>query len=554
MMTEMHPAEGFEEKIRYDFRNPFRYTPSESVIAAARKVISHIDSDTALKTAFGQGKMLGVLTVEDDGGRKGFLAAYSGRADGVSCDGYFVPPVYDTETPDGYFKAREAEISAINERIRDIENSAGYVSASENLHETIMRDRKETEDFAVMCSSKKAERKLRRETWISPMEKEAMDRESMFLKAEMKRRKAAAAAREAEAMAIMTPFLEEIRSLKNLRQSMSEKLQDWLFSQYTVSNALGERRTIKDIFKAKGLVPPGGTGECAAPKLLQFAYLHGLKPLSMGEFWYGRSPAEEIRSSGRFYPSCSRKCGPLLEFMMQGLEISDTDGVYGKIRLIFKGQELCAVYKPAGIPSVPGKDGRKSLTEYLSDGECEGCAKGSYYPVHRLDMDTKGIMLFATTPAMQKAMQEMFASRSVKKTYIATLGCRTSAASHRKGEKGLISIPLAPDPDDRPRQKADFDNGKPTETLYEIIDTDENGGMLVKFSPFTGRTHQLRVHSAHPKGLGTPISGDLLYGGEENPDGLQLTATGIEFTHPFTGEHMHFTIEAASTGESLSDQ
>ena len=157
-MTEIHPAEGFEEKIRYDFRNPFRYTPSESVIAAACKVISHIDSDPALKTAFGQGKMLGVLTVEDDEGRKGFLAAYSGRADGVSCNGYFVPPVYDTENPDGYFKAREAEISAINERIRDIENSAEYVSASENLHETIMRNRKETEDFAAMNSDFKEDK------------------------------------------------------------------------------------------------------------------------------------------------------------------------------------------------------------------------------------------------------------------------------------------------------------------------------------------------------------------------------------------------------------
>ena len=353
----IHGMEDFGGSLCPDFRNPFRYVPSEAVKFAARLVIAHIESSGSLRRAFSEGKMLGVLTVSDPDGNCGFLAAFSGNVCGAH-DGYFVPPIFDTNDPAGHFRQEEKRISLINYEIAALESSPEFVQSKAGLSRLVEEHRAEIERFASVCADRKKERDLRRLSGITAEEEASLIRESQFLKAEMRRMKAAFALSEKEFQHGLLRHETEIAGLKRKRQKMSEDLQEWLFRQYVVYNALGERMSIHDIFREKGLVPPAGTGECAAPKLLQYAYAHGLTPLSMGEFWYGKSPSDEIRKSGNFYPSCSGKCGPLLGFMTKGLEIvGERQAGLDRVRIIYSDPWLIAAWKPSGMPSVPGKDG-----------------------------------------------------------------------------------------------------------------------------------------------------------------------------------------------------
>ena len=330
----------------------------------------------------------------------------------------------------------------------------------------------------------------------------------------------------------------EISTLKTLRKQMSNELQDWIFNHYIVSNALGENRTILEVFAERGLVPPGGTGDCAAPKLLQYAYRNGLKPLAMGEFWYGASPSNEVRDHGKFYPSCTGKCGPLLAFMLQGLDVEsnpldkeDTE----KERIIFEDDDIIVVEKPSGMLAVPGRTLKKSLLERLRSRN----GSDNIFSCHRLDMDTSGLMVFAKGVENQAAIQQQFEKREVSKTYIARLIAPAEAEPLPSG--GRIILPLMLDYYDRPRQMVDFEQGKQAVTDWELLRTLPDGRSDVRFTPLTGRTHQLRVHSAHKSGLGRPIQGDSLYGGGEGR--LCLHAASLEFTHPRTGERMKFVSE-----------
>ena len=325
----------------------------------------------------------------------------------------------------------------------------------------------------------------------------------------------------------------------------SKELQDWLFRQYRVRNGLGEEKDIKDIFAARGLVPPGGTGECAAPKLLDYAFRNGLKPLCMGEFWYGASPGSgEVRQHGRFYPSCTGKCGPLLSWMLQGVDVEDnplqaTTG-FDSIRILYEDDTLLAVNKPSGMLCAPGLTGTESLQEILEKDY------GKLYSCHRLDMDTSGVILYARTPQAQALIQRQFSQREVKKTYLAHLCAGTRPWKGKM--RGTIALPLAPDWYDRPRQVVDKENGKQAITEFEILRIFPDGEMDVRFTPHTGRTHQLRVHAASPLGLGRPIKGDALYG-DASKNRLQLHAESLSFKHPVSGE----TIRVCSLPPSSED-
>lgn len=319
---------------------------------------------------------------------------------------------------------------------------------------------------------------------------------------------------------------------------MSAELQDWLFSQYRVSNARGEIKTIKEIFAGRGLVPPGGTGDCAAPKMLQEAYSKGLIPKAMGEFWYGRSPEKEVREQGRFYPSCAGKCGPLLSYMLQGLDVEPNplDKEYDgseKPEVLYEDACIIVVDKPAGMLSVPGRTKAGSLLGWLQDsyGEVHSC--------HRLDMDTSGVMVFARTMEAKVNIEAQFAAREVQKTYRARLA---AGGPWHNADKGTIVLPLALDYYDRPRQMVDPENGKPAVTRFEVLRKFPDGEIDVRFTPLTGRSHQIRVHAAHSLGLGRPIKGDKLYGA---PDAgrLFLFAESITFRHPETGESITFKKE-----------
>ena len=327
----------------------------------------------------------------------------------------------------------------------------------------------------------------------------------------------------------------------------SVRLQEWLFRQYIVSNGRGENASILEIFAQRGLVPPGGTGDCAAPKMLQDCYRRGLKPRAMGEFWYGKSPKNEVRRSGRFYPSCTGKCGPLLSYMMQGLDVDEnpleSDRHWSLTRpvILFEDEHLIVVDKPSGMLSVPGRVPRRSLAEWLSD-YCET----PVFSCHRLDMDTSGLMVFAKSVVVQSDLQRQFEDHSIAKNYIA----RLSAADEKDkalqvGEKGKIILPLSLDYYDRPRQMVDRTNGKQAVTEYEVLKNNSDGTSDVLFTPYTGRTHQLRVHAAHPEGLGRPIVGDRLYGGDAAVR-LMLHANRLVFKHPVSRSRMTFTSDSFS--------
>lgn len=338
-----------------------------------------------------------------------------------------------------------------------------------------------------------------------------------------------------------TPFKggELVASLKEERKQRSIALQQWIFRQFVLHNALGETKDVERIFTEEAhRLPPAGTGECAAPKLLQYAYLHGLHPLAMAEFWWGDSPKGEIRRHGHYYPACRHKCEPILNFMLQGLDVepnplltSVTDP--NQLEDIYEDDYLLVVNKPAGMLSVPGKTGQASVLSILQERYPD--ATGPLL-VHRLDMATSGLLLAAKDKDTHALLQQQFENRSVKKRYIALLDGTPSVEP-----KGFIRLPLRPDFDNRPLQMVDYEWGKPAVTRYEILETTD-GHTRVAYYPETGRTHQLRVHSAHSSGMNCPIIGDPLYG--QAAGRLYLHAEELELRHPHTKQYMKFKAEA----------
>lgn len=525
------------------FTDPFRYVPCPAVRRAKAEVMRHIAGDGELEKAFSEGKMLGVLIVRK-GVETAFLAAFSGNAGGRNRIPWFVPPVYDLLDPQGHFKKEETAISLTVKEQERLTRSKEHVEALRRVEET-----REAKSAAIAeWKARMAESKKRRDDIRKNIGGDSagdvlagLVRESQFEKAELKRisaqwdRRLDDALRDAEATEL------KIRELKERRRAMSDVLQKWVFDTFRVSNALGVSKSISEVFAEEGAAPPGGTGECAAPKLLQYAYGHGLKPLAMGEFWYGKSPAGEIRSHGRFYPSCEAKCGPLLRFMLQGLAenalwkgAAVQDNHVAELRILYEDETLAAVDKPSGTASVPGRRCGTSVQEML------GRRIGEVFPVHRLDMDTSGVLIFAKTLRAQRHLRAQFESRQTVKTYLAMLET-PPAWPHHESEKGRISLPLCPDRLERPRQKTDHEHGKEAVTDYEIISV-RDGAAEVVFHPLTGRTHQLRVHSASPEGLNAPIMGDRLYGSAESAPRLMLHAASVSFTHPESGERI--TVES----------
>lgn len=577
-----------------EFTDPFRYAPHPAVRKAAGLVMQRIE-EHALTDDFAEGKMLGVLVCREPAvsGRACYIAAFSGNIGGRSMIEGFVPPIYDLTDPDGEFKKREAEISALNARIDRMQRSDEYSLLKKSLEDAGHSRDKELDRFRSGMAESKARRSLARASCSDAEVLAGLIRESQFEKAELRRLKLSWEERISELKSRLDEQRNSIDLLKKQRACMSESLQDWIFRQYKVHDALGNESSIADIFAHSDLVPPGGTGECAAPKLLEYAYRHGLKPLAMGEFWYGHPSQTAVRNHGRFYPSCTSKCGPLLGFMLRGITISSRFDIkpHGKSIpiTIHEDEDIIVVEKPSGMPSVPGLDGRKSLQEWMSESRIPSTKTGDFVPgvhsVHRLDMDTSGVMIFAKTSEAAVNLRRQFEEHSVRKTYMARVSCIGGSAAGWKGAEtvlppcpqgegpklaweGLflspsaqqqsictphrhISLPLSPDYDERPRQKVDLKQGKPAYTEYEIISENRDGTADLLLHPHTGRTHQLRVHCAHALGLARPIVGDLLYGGD-TADRLHLHALTITFTHPSTGETLTFSSKQLCYGNSLT--
>ena len=533
-MIHPYPA-GFSCPLPDSFTDPFRYSPHPLVIQAGELLMHRIKTSAELSRIFSEGKMLGVLAVAYGEGLDeiGYLAAFSGNAGGTSTIDGFVPPIFDLLDPDGYFKIKEAEISALNGDITHMESCSDLFAIRKELSEAEVSMAAAISQQKARMAIQKAERDQIRSEVLEETRSSELIRQSQFEKAELRRIKAHWDGIISGLKDRLTERLELISEMKRRRKEMSDNLQEWIFRQYIVHNSLGESRSILDIFGDSGLVPPGGTGECAAPKLLDYAFRNGLKPLAMGEFWYGESPDTAVRTEGHFYPSCTSKCGPLLGYMLQGMRLMKVETVHGNPTVLHEDDDIIAVFKPSGMPSVPGLSCGLSLLEWLiSENGCN-----TVESVHRLDMDTSGIMIFAKNPAAGSHIRKQFEEHSVRKTYKALLSL-SGTRPLKVEESGTISIPLSPDYDERPRQKVDFKQGKEAITEY-IVDEIRKEGILVTFRPLTGRTHQLRVHSAHHLGLGHPIVGDLLYGGEVGQR-LCLHAYEITFMHPSTCQEISF--------------
>ena len=497
--------------------NPLDYEPHPLCLLAADEVRAYLNTRQDWTDEVASGKMFGVLVCEDASEQLGFLAAYSGQIGGREDWPWFVPAVFDYLQPDGYFKQEETRISALNQRVKQVETTPQRISIQQEVTRLRQQASMEVEAYRVMMQQAKERRDAQRKT---AGEDEAMIRESQFQKAELRRLKTRWNEQVAQAEACLKPFDDELTQLKQERKQRSDALQRWLFDHFLMANAQGQYRSLTDIFvdTPQG-VPPSGSGECCAPKLLQYAFLHHLRPLSMAEFWQGRSPRMEIRHHNQFYPACRGKCKPILGWMLPMTSEKPEKKILPTI--IHKAATFLVVYKPAGLLSVPG----------LSDApSVEGILKQQYpevYMVHRLDMDTSGLLVVALMPDAYHHLQRQFLARTVQKRYVAVL-------EHDVEGSGTIDLPLRPDPLDRPRQVVDAEHGKSALTAYQSL-----GNRRIQLIPHTGRTHQLRVHCAHEQGLHNPIKGDPLYG-REKADRLYLHAEQLSFDDPETGERLTF--------------
>lgn len=523
------------------FTYPFCYTPHPLCILAAKEVQSYLTRQTAWKDELRQGKMFGVLIVQTEHGETGYLAAFSGILAGKNLHPFFVPPVYNLLQPQGFFKIEEENISSINRNIRQLENDKAYAALSAELARTIQS----AEDIlatakAQLKEAKTAREQRRKEKELNAQEEAELIRESQFQKAEYKRLERSWKARITTLQTQTEDWERRISALKSERKTRSAALQQKLFEQFGMLNYRGELKNLCEIFgQTVHKTPPAGAGECAAPKLLQQAYLHGWKPIAMAEFWWGDSPKTEIRHHGHYYPACKGKCEPILQHMLQGLQVEENPMLKRmqvpskNLEIVYEDPWLSVINKPAGMLSVPGKEDAVSVYSLMREQYPE--ADGPL-TVHRLDMATSGLMLIAKTKRVHQNLQAQFKNRLVRKRYVALLEGVVPK------DKGTVDLPLCLNPLDRPRQMVHTEHGKPAITDYQVLKRLDGKRTRIAFYPRTGRTHQLRIHAAHPLGLHCPIIGDELYG--EKADRLYLHAEYLEFTHPITGETVRITKEA----------
>ena len=631
--------------------------PRALAFAAARSVAAYVEQHPELTVGEVCGKMYGVLVVEHSNGQRAFIAAHSGLLGGRNDWPFFVPPVFDAQQPDGHFKTMEREISGINRQIAELSQRPQLMEARQRLDDVrqqgdraIAREREE-----VKARKARRDAMRREQPQMDDATKAMLIRESQHDKAQLRRLVKSTEAIVAEHQSTLAAMEHEIAALKRERRKRSDALQRWLFEQYVVLNAKGMSSSLIHIFAHfNGTLPPAGAGDCCAPKLLQYAYTHALRPIALAEFWLGAPPPTEVRRHLQFYPPCRSKCYPILQFMLQGLDapLSGAEDIYplreenggtlnnehhlsqhnllpmsggggtlnneigayimksgvrakdsleedaslddkeslavkesladngfldpqgsiykkcgSSLQIIYEDEQMAVVSKPSGMLSVPGKTCRLSVESIVR--EHYGIADDVPVIVHRLDMDTSGLLLIARTREAHKDLQQQFLDHTISKRYIALLegvpqqpdgvsqesdvvsqesdvvSQEEQSSQHvvwHTSRTGTITLPLRPDLDDRPRQLVDFVHGKPAVTHFRLLKVID-GHQLIALTPVTGRTHQLRMHCAHHLGLNCPILGDPLYGcaiesSANIAQRLYLHAEQITFRHPVT-KHIH---------------
>lgn len=530
------PIENIELPEKFTF--PFHYIPHPLTLLATEELKAHLKLQHQWHEELSQGKMFGVLVVTDDQGELGYLTAFSGNLAGANLHPSFVPPVFDMLQPHDFFLKEVRNISAINEAVERLEQTTDYLTAKQQL---ISERAESVEAIAKAYSqlrSEKAARNKARQEGCSSLELAELAKESARSKSAYKQLERQWQLRLEQITVAIQHFEGEIEPLKLERKSRSAALQLEIFERFQLLNGRGETVGLPELFRhTPTQMPPAGSAECAAPKLLQYAFSHGLRPIAMGEFWWGASPKQEVRHHGHFYPACNSKCLPILGHMLQGVEVesnplNESRRSDWELEVVYEDSWLVVVNKPEGMLSVPGKSESRSAFDIITERYPD--ATGPLL-VHRLDMATSGLLLVAKTKETHQALQAQFANRTIKKRYAALLEGVVARP------KGTIKLPICLDVSDRPRRMVSEEQGQLAITRYEVV-TVQEGRTRIAFYPHTGRTHQLRVHASHPDGLNAPIVGDPLYGTPS--DRLHLHAEWLKFQHPITEKFL--TIEASA--------
>lgn len=534
------------------FTFPFYYSPHQLAIQAAKEIQQKYLEPNPWRHNFGLdpsidgfviGKMFGVLVVKDSNNELGYLAAFSGKLADANHHEGFVPPVFDLLDETGFFKTEEQEVNDLTIRIEELEQSEELLRLTKDLGDARTNGERSVQEFKAHIKSQKAIRDDKRKQGLSSLSESEftileneLKQESIALSYQLKEKKSETAQIIEELEENLNQYLKEINRLKEERRLMSNQLQQKIFKHYTFLNHRNEEKSLLSIFNELGIeLPPAGAGECAAPKLLQYAYQHRLTPVTFAEFWWGASPKSEVRKHGEFYPSCRGKCEPILGHMLNGLEVDENPMLQNpaadkELDFVYEDEDIIIVNKPAEFLSVPGKNIDDSVYSRIKVKYPE--ATGPLL-VHRLDMSTSGILLVAKNETAHRFLQRQFIKRTVKKRYVALLDGIV------KEDHGKIELPLRVDLDNRPFQLVCYEHGKPALTHFEVLER-RNNETLIHFYPSTGRTHQLRVHAAHQSGLNAPIKGDDLYG--RKGERLHLHAEFLAFVHPSTRRKFKITI------------
>ena len=528
------------------FTFPFYYEPHTLSKIASEELQDYLKNQKDINHSFGFdkdtheiGKMFGVLVVQKQNGEIGYLSAYSGNIANQPLLERFVPPIYDILSKDSFFNADNLELLEITKEIENLKNNSAFLE----LQKIVANNNNEANNIISAEKEKLKKRKqtrrlLKKNTTVLTEEfKTKQNQESINDSFYLKELTNYYEEKFAKQQAELTKYRNKLIALKDLRIKKSNTLQEKIFEQYSFLNYKQEEKSLNNIFTDLNLQAPGGTGDCAAPKLLQYAFLNNLKPIALAEFWYGKSGNSKIRIHKNYYPSCKGKCEPLLSHMLVGLDIDENPLLKNlaadkEIEIIYEDKQLLVINKPTGLLSVNGKTVKDSVFSRLT----------KLYPlsekhliVHRLDMSTSGIMLIAKTKKANKFLQSQFIDKTIVKRYIALLD-----GIIRKN-KGEINLPLRVDLEDRPKQLVCYKHGKKALTKWKVLER-TNNKTKIEFTPITGRTHQLRVHAAHNLGLNTPIIGDDLYGKKNNR--LHLHAAYIKFVHPLSKKTMEFSLDA----------
>lgn len=512
--------------------DPFSYLPSDAVLDAFKDFLTHLDSDDALKTELQKGKMIGVLVVKNSNGEIGYLLSFSGQLFGKNEHPGFVPPVFDILTPDSYYRSGEKEISAIGKEIKNLENVLKLESAMVNKNSVVVECETRLAEYQEFTKQLKILRDSLRPT-ATAEEIKKMNNESSTQKNQLKRLKQEVEKAKLAANIPVDQLKNQIDNLKKQREEKSRNLQRRIFRDFRFHNTKGDEKTLLDIFSDESM-PPTGAGECAAPRLLEYAYRNDYQPISMAEFWIGDSPSGRVRHSGTYYHACRSKCLPIMNFMLEGVDLEknklDFDYENEEIKTLYRDDDILVISKPSGLLSVRGKECQTSV-ETWAENICRDYSGPKI--VHRLDQDTSGIMVIALNINAYHNLQKQFENHSIQKKYVALTEKIPSI------KEQTIILPLAPDVSNRPMQMVSREYGLYAETYYKVT-KEKDGRALIDIYPRTGRTHQIRVHLSCKEGADAPIVGDRLYGSKSVVCRLMLHAEKITFEHPSTKREMTF--------------